>query len=179
MELWRSSSNAAEWERVGRKGHTFPLRIESGGLCKWVGTERGILDPFLHPPRCHRACGFHRTRRPPPRTIILVSFRLPTKIPWYTGTGSYFEAPEKLWSFPLYVAFPRSEYYDHADSTQGHRRFSEWLPIRYISLSFAFPQWSPTFPMMDSTEPFRWWLSRQPVRLLRLSDRSEGITSNL
>lgn len=29
---------------------------------------------FPHPPRCHRACGFHRTRRPPARTITFVSF---------------------------------------------------------------------------------------------------------
>jgi len=31
---------------------------------EWVGTERGLDSPFLHPPRCHRACDFHRTRRP-------------------------------------------------------------------------------------------------------------------
>jgi hypothetical protein len=36
-----------------------------------------------HPPRCHRACGFHRTRRPPEWTFTLVSFlttlaRIPT-----------------------------------------------------------------------------------------------------
>ena len=66
---------------------------------------------------CHRACGFHRTRRPPARTFTLVSC-LPTsaRIPKrYHSAGSYFEVPEKLWPFALCVAFPRSDYYDHAD----------------------------------------------------------------
>jgi hypothetical protein len=40
-----------------------------------VGRDRTHSQTvFSHPPRCHRACGFHRTRRPPVRTLTLVSF---------------------------------------------------------------------------------------------------------
>src|SRR5258705_416304 len=51
-------------------------------ITKWVGTERGTYGPFLHPPRCHRACGFHRTRRPPiglttPVRVLLASAWIP------------------------------------------------------------------------------------------------------
>src|SRR6266850_2143460 len=85
-------------------------------ITKWVGTERGTYGPFLHPPRCHRACDFHRTRRPPARIFTLVSFcrhRLYSQP--YHSPGSYFEAPRTLWPFALYAAFPRADYYGHAD----------------------------------------------------------------
>jgi hypothetical protein len=60
--------------------------------------------------------------------ITVVSFRLPTSIHWYTGAGSYFDAPDKLWPFAMYAAFPRSDYYGHADSPYGHRRIWHVFP---------------------------------------------------
>ena len=77
-----------------------------------------------HPPRCHRACGFHRTRRPPMRPFTLVSFLttlVGIPLPSHSS-GSYVEAPHTLWPFPLWTAFPSSEYYGHADSSPGHWR---------------------------------------------------------
>jgi hypothetical protein len=46
--------------------HTKPAQkldqfLSSG---QWVGTGRTAFPVFSRPPRCHRACGFHRTRRP-------------------------------------------------------------------------------------------------------------------
>ena len=38
---------------------------------------------FPHPPRCHRACGFHRTRRPPTRTLSSFPIRLQPGCPGY------------------------------------------------------------------------------------------------
>jgi hypothetical protein len=83
---------------------------------KWVGTERGTYGPFLHPPRCHRACDFHRTRRPPARTLTLVSFCRHLLYAQHDHSpGSYFEAPRTRWPFAMYAAFPRPDYYGHAD----------------------------------------------------------------
>jgi hypothetical protein len=50
------------------------LRANVAVATQWIGTERTALPVFLHPLRCHRACDFHRTRRPPVRTFTLVSF---------------------------------------------------------------------------------------------------------
>ena len=46
--------------------------------------------------------------------------------------GSYFEAPDKLWPFAMDAAFPRADYYGHADSTHGHRRISRLFPAHYF-----------------------------------------------
>jgi hypothetical protein len=35
--------------------------------------------------------------------------------------------PLTVWPFPLYVAFPRAEYYGHADAWHGHRRIAGGL----------------------------------------------------
>ena len=88
---------------------------------QWVGTERGTFGPSLYPPRWDWACDLHRTQPPPARKFTLVSFPSPsTRVHWpYHWTGSYFEAPYKLWPFALYAAFPRSDYYDHADCLLG------------------------------------------------------------
>jgi hypothetical protein len=75
------------------------------------------------------------------------------------SAGSYFEAPDKLWSFPLYVAFPRSEYDGHADSHLTHSRFSEVVSNPLLPLSFASSDGPPTFSTRDSTRPRRWRLS--------------------
>jgi hypothetical protein len=43
--------------------------------------------------------------------------------------------PLKLWPFPLWTAFPSSEYYGHADSSQTHWRFSGLFPTHYFRSS--------------------------------------------
>src|SRR5215472_19072360 len=93
------------------------------GYMEWVGTGRTASSVSPHPPRCHRACGFHRTRRPHERTywpecsrhiaqdsLVLSLARMTTHLPL------------TVWPFALYVAFPRSDYYSHAHCGMGHRR---------------------------------------------------------
>jgi hypothetical protein len=120
---------------------------------QWVGTERGTYGPFLHPPRCHRACDFHRTRRPPARIFTLVSFcrhRLYSQP--YHSPGSYFEAPRTLWPFALYAAFPRADYYGHADSLQTRPGFSEVVSNPLLPLPLSSSEESPMFPLLDSNK---------------------------
>jgi hypothetical protein len=126
-----------------------------------VGRDRTHSQTvFSHPPRCHRACDFHRTRRPPIRTFTLIFLLPPNRdSPVYRGRA-VLKAPDKLWPFAMCAAFPRSNYYGHADFPQPHPRFSEVVSNPLLPLSFASAEGSPMFPLIDSTRSLRWRLSR-------------------
>jgi hypothetical protein len=62
------------------------------------------------------------------------------------------EAPTRLWPFAMYAAFPRSDYYGHADCRHGHWGFSGEFPRPYLSLPLAFHASSPMFTLVDSSE---------------------------
>ena len=60
-----------------------------------------------------------------------------------------------LWSFPLCMAFPYSEYYDHADSSHagclalGSWRISRMVSRPVLPLSFTPLEKSPMFTVMN------------------------------
>ena len=100
---------------------------------QWVGTERGILRPVSPSPRCHRACDFRRTRRPPERIYgSECSIDIGKDSQALASDGVTTHPPLKLWPFPMYVAFPRSEYYGHADSRYIHPGIWGELPRPYF-----------------------------------------------
>jgi hypothetical protein len=73
------------------------------------------------PPRYHRTCGFHRIRRPPERSYWPeCSIGIGQASQACTSDGVTAHLPLQVWPFPLYAAFPRSEYYGHADAPMVH-----------------------------------------------------------
>jgi hypothetical protein len=88
--------------------------------------------------------------------------------------GSYFEAPDRLWPFALYAAFPRSNYYDHADSRQTHRRFSGVIANLLLPLSLPSSDGSPMVPLMDSNRIAKVAVIRQPLPAYRGSRVDAG-----
>jgi hypothetical protein len=124
---------------------------------------------FSHPPRCHRACDFHRTRRPPKRIDgVECSVDLGKDSQAFTFNGITTHPPLKLWPFAMWTAFPPSDYYGHADFRQPHPRFSEAVSNPLLPLSLPSAEGSPMFPSMDSTRSLRWWLSATYPRISRL-----------
>src|SRR5215510_3528808 len=135
------------------------------GYMEWVGTGRTASSVSPHPPRCHRACGFHRTRRPHERTFqgSGCSADIGEDAHAFTFSRITTHPPLKLWSFPLSAAFPRAEYSDHADSYPAHQRISALFPALLLPLSFTSLARSPTFTMIDSTGSCRRRLSLGPI----------------
>jgi hypothetical protein len=144
------------WVRVGRDRARYP---ETRFSIPPVGTV-------------HATFTAHGPRLPGPITVF--PFRLPTGVHRCTGAGSYFDAPDKLWPFAMYAAFPRSDYYGHADSLQTYPRFSGVVSNPLLPLSLSSAAGSPTFVIMDSTGPRRWRLSTGPIPAYRGSSVDMG-----
>jgi hypothetical protein len=77
--------------------------------------------------------------------------------------------------FPLYQAFPDSEYYGHADLLLGHRRFCACFRSHLHSPSFTFLGDSPEFIARDSATYFRWWFPDNLYRTPAAPDRRGGM----
>ena len=67
--------------------------------------------------------------------------------------------PLPVWPFALYAAFPRSDYYGHADSLQAHWRFSGLLPAHYFRSPSHRRKGLPCSQWWTQTGSRRWWLS--------------------
>jgi hypothetical protein len=53
--------------------------------------------------------------------------------------GCLLGLPLPVWPFALYVAFPRADYYGHADCRYGHRRISGRFPVLYVLALLSIP----------------------------------------
>src|SRR5688572_27140246 len=97
-------------------------------VSQWVGTERGAVWPVSpFPPLSPYVRLSPHTATACQESITLISCP-PTsaRIPKPShSVYPYFEAPDKLRPFALYVAFPRADYYGHADCGMGPRRMRD------------------------------------------------------
>jgi hypothetical protein len=118
---------------------------------------------FSHPPRCDRTCGFHRIRPPPGGTFRWgrVHRHSPSsrRIIRLMATAT----TTTLWPFPLWTAFPSSEYYGHADSLLTHRRIWSGLPHSYFRSPCHRQKGLPCSQWWTQTRSRRWRLSVQPI----------------
>jgi hypothetical protein len=99
--------------------------------------------------RRHGACAspWHLGERHCTSTAPKLSQTLRSR-PFIPDGYCHFEGTDR--SFALSVAFPRSDYYGHADSRQTHRRFSGVVASPLLPLSLPSSDGSPIFPLMDS-----------------------------
>jgi hypothetical protein len=74
----------------------------------------------------------------------------------------------------MYVAFPRSEYYGHADSLQMHRRFSAVVSTPLLPLSFPSSAGSPMCTNVDSNEMREVAVTSPSLPLPAAPDRAWG-----
>jgi hypothetical protein len=128
-----------------------------------------------HPPRCHRACGFHRTRRPHER---ISSFSCSTDIgkdsQAFTFSGVTTRTPFTVWPFALYVAFPRADYYGHADCGRGHWRIRDHFRAPVSRSPFHSPVALPCSSSWTQTRSRRWQLPTNLYLLLQAPQWARG-----
>src|SRR6266850_1369178 len=94
-----------------------------------VGTGRTAELCLPISPVVTVTCGFHRIQPPPERFAGLeCSADIGEDSQAFPFSRMTTHPPLKLWPFPMYAAFPRSEYYGQADSLWTHRRFSRLFP---------------------------------------------------
>ena len=121
-----------------------------------------------HPPRCHRACGFHRTRRPHERiSSFSCSADIGKDSQAFTFSGVTTRTPFTVWPFALYVAFPRADYYGHADCGRGPRRIGITCVLPSLALLAIPMSLSHVHPSWTQTRSRRWQLPTNLYLLLQ------------
>jgi hypothetical protein len=128
-----------------------------------------------HPPRCHRACGFHRTRRPHERiSSFSCSADIGKDSQALTCSGVTTRPPFTVWPFALYVAFPHSDYYGHADCGRGHRRIRDHFRAPVSRSPFHSPVALPCSSSWTHTRSRRWQLPTNLYLLLQAPQWARG-----
>jgi hypothetical protein len=135
-----------------------------------------------HPPRCHRACDFHRTRRPHERSYGFwgspdyeVDSHFPGALRGIPPGITYFACLSRCGPSPC-------TWLSHAPSTMatltpgmGIGGLQEGFPLPHVSLSLTSHTSSPMFTLIDSNEVIEVAVIFQPIPSTTVPEWAWGI----
>jgi hypothetical protein len=138
---------------------TYPYATLLGGIRWWVQRDRlsfplhGVESQSRPWGSCFTLASRGEELHPYGSQVIRDLFGLrPSSL-----AHSHFEGTDR--SFAMYAAFPRSDYYDHADSLQTHRRFSGPFPAHYFRSPSHHREGLPCSLSWTQARSHRWRLS--------------------
>jgi hypothetical protein len=171
-----STGKSSRREGGAERWHTLPRNaMECAKYFLGVSVGRGRTHSRTvssHPPRCHRACGFHRTRRPHERmSSFSCSADMGKDAHTFTFSGVTTRTPFTVWPFALYGAFPRSDHYGHADCGMGPRRSRDHLRAPVSRSPFHSHVALPCSSSWTQTRSRRWQF---PTNLYPLWQAPQG-----